>query len=80
MERMATGFNLPFEKVAEKFGSRPFGRQTDEWHKFVEKLGENDELWYFNSGGDSWAKKLGRAGYAIVRNGVIRETFRTIMN
>jgi hypothetical protein len=80
LERMATTFNITFEKVAEKFGSRPFGPGTDKWREFVKKLGEGDELWWFDSGGDSWAKKMGCAGYAIVRNGVIRETLVVLEN
>jgi len=43
LERTATAFNLPLEKVIEKFRDRPFGRMTHRWRQFVRQLGEGDE-------------------------------------
>src|ERR1044071_5476349 len=73
LERTAAAFNLPFEQVTQKFGARPFGAMTDQWRDFVKNIGEKDELWFFSSPDDSFAKKLGCQGYAILRNGTIRE-------
>ena len=75
LERTATAFNLPMEKVIEKFGARPFGAATARWRDFIKQLREKDELWFFSSPDESFAMKLGCLGYAIVRNGVICETF-----
>jgi hypothetical protein len=78
LERTAASFNLPFEKVAQKFAERPFGEMTDAWRRFVHQLGERDELWFFSSPDDTFAKKLGCQGYAIVREGIIRDTLITL--
>lgn len=74
LERRAAAFDLPFDKVAQKFSARPFGEMTDRWREFVEQIGENDELWFFSSPDDSFAMKLGCLGYAIVRDGDVRKT------
>ena len=78
LEHTAAAFNLPFEKVAQKFAERPFGEMTDAWRRFVQQLGERDELWFFSSPDDTFAKKLGCQGYAIVRDGIIHETLITL--
>lgn len=78
LERAAAAFNLPFEKVAEKFSERPFGEMTGAWRRFVQQLGERDELWFFSSPEDTFATKLSCQGYAIVREGIIRDTLITL--
>lgn len=78
MERAATAFNVPFEKIAQRFGQRPFGEMTEKWQGFVQQLGEGDELWLFSSPDDTFAKKLGCQGYAIVRKGSIHDTLITL--
>jgi hypothetical protein len=78
LERKAAAFDLPFEKVAENFGARPFGALTDQWQNLVKQLTEEDELWFFSSPDDTFAKKLGCQGYAIVRHGVVRKTLFTL--
>ena len=78
LERTASAFNLPFEKVAAKFATRLFGEMTDSWRRFVQQLQEGDELWFFSSPDDTFAKKLGCQGYAIVRDGIIHETLITL--
>jgi hypothetical protein len=78
LERAATAFNLPFEKVAQKFSARPFGEMTARWRDFVRQVGDEYELWFFSSPDDTFAKKLGCQGYAIVRDGIIRETLITL--
>ena len=79
LQRKASAFNLQFEAVAQKFGARPFGQMTDHWRAFVAKLEMADELWQFSSPAEMFAKKMGCAGYAIVRDGTIRDTFITTM-
>jgi hypothetical protein len=79
LKRKATAFGLPFEKVASKFGARPFGDMTEKWRVFAKKKEEMDELWFFSSPEHMSAKKLGCQGFAIVRDGSIRETFVTLM-
>jgi len=78
LERTAAAFNLPYEKVAQIFSDRPFGEMTDAWRRFVEQLENGDELWFFSSPDDTFAKKLGCHGYAIVRDGLIRDTHITL--
>jgi hypothetical protein len=79
LESTAAAFNLPFEKVAQKFANRPFGEMNDAWLRFVQQLGEGDELWFFSSPDDTFVRKCGCLGYAIVRDGIIRDTFITLM-
>src|SRR5262245_16640216 len=79
LESMATGFHLPYEKVVEKFGARPFGTKTEEWREFVKDLSDGDQLWSFSSPEHTFAKKLGCAGFAIVREGAVRKILITLM-
>jgi hypothetical protein len=78
LESTAAAFNLPVEKVAQKFAEQPLGSMTDAWRSFVQQLGEGDELWFFSSSDGKFAKKLGCQGYTIVREGSIRETIITL--
>jgi hypothetical protein len=81
LERKATVFRLPFEKVVQRFRERPFGRgMIERWRNFVKQLGEKDELWFFCSPEGTSAKKLGCQGYAIVRDGAICATLITLQS
>ena len=79
LERKTVAFNLQYEKVFAKLGARPFGHMTDSWRKFVRGMEPDDELWSFGSPSEMFAKKLGCAGYAIVRAGTIRDTLIMLM-
>jgi hypothetical protein len=79
LERKASVFGLSVERVVEKFGDRPFGSLTSRWREFVDQKEERDELWFFSSPDHMFAKKMGCQGFAIVRDGSIRETFVTLM-
>src|SRR5947209_1684214 len=79
LERKAAAFGLPVEKVVQKLNGRPFGHMTDGWREFTKKKEETDELWFFSSPREMFAKNLGCQGFAIVRDGGIRETFVTLM-
>jgi hypothetical protein len=78
LERSAAAFNLPFERVAQKFASRPFGTLTEAWRSFIGRMEPGDELWSFSSPDGSFAKKLGCQGFAIVRGSAIRDTLITL--
>jgi hypothetical protein len=39
-----------------------------------------DELWEYNTGGDSWEHLGGEMGYAVVRNGKVVEFYMSMMN
>jgi len=78
LERKAMAFSLPFDQVAQKFAARPFGTLTDAWRSFVGRMEPGDELWSFSSPAGSFPKKLGCMGFAIVREGAIRDTLITL--
>ncbi len=80
LERKAEALGLPVEKVVQKFGSRPFGDMTNRWREFAKKKAQTEELWSFSSPEHMFAKKLGCQGFAIVRDGSIRETLVTLMS
>jgi hypothetical protein len=75
LEQKAAAFSLPFEVVAQKFGARPFAQMTNRWREFVGTKDEQDELWFFRSPEETFARNCGCQGYALVRDGVIRSTF-----
>jgi hypothetical protein len=79
LRRKASAFNLPLEKIEERFRDRPFGEMTASWRSFVQQLAPGDELWSFRSPDDTFANKAGCAGFAIVRDGAIRASFIAIM-
>jgi uncharacterized protein (TIGR02996 family) len=56
----------------------PAGRAGREW--IEANLRPGDELWEYDSGGDSWANLHGEMGYAIVRNGKVVEFDMRMMN
>ena len=58
----------------------PFGYQNDKWTALKGKLLEGDELWEFCSSPQSWRDHAGRAGIALVRNGIPIKYFITLMN
>jgi hypothetical protein len=78
LERAAMAFNLPVEKVVQKLDGLAFGDLNGRWQDFVKRLAKDDELWFFSSPSHTFAKKLGCQGYAIVRDGVICDTFVTL--
>ncbi len=78
LERKAKAFSLPFDKVAHKFASEAFGHLTGRWREFVSHKKEGEEIWSFSSPPESFSRKLGCAGFAIVRGGVVREVFFTL--
>ena len=59
---------------------KPFGFQHQKWEDFKAAILPGDELWTFSSPADSWQHLAGRAGIALVRNGVPAQTFVAVMN
>jgi hypothetical protein len=53
---------------------RVFGYQHRKWERLKSNMAPGDELWEFSSPPASWAHLMGRAGYALVRNGEIVES------
>jgi len=45
-----------------------------------EHMRPGDELWEYNTGGDSWANLCGEMGYAVVRGGRVVEFIMLMMN
>jgi hypothetical protein len=61
--------------------SEPFRKWIEErWKPFIAQMQPGDELWQFLSPEHTWANLMGRAGYAIVRNGEIVHSLVTVMN
>jgi hypothetical protein len=58
----------------------PFGFLNDKWQQLLALQQPGDELWTYSSSRDSWANLCGRAGVALVRNGVVVAQFMTSMN
>ena len=44
---------------------------------FVESKSQEDEVWYFRSPPETWARQAGRAGFALVRDGLLVRALHT---
>ena len=51
-----------------------------EWKIVKGKMVEGDECWSFHSPAHTWEKTIGRAGFAVVRNGVPVDAIVTMLN
>lgn len=80
LQQKATAFGIPLDKILQKLGSKPFGLLTERWRDFIDKLEPDDELWSFSSPDSTFAKKCGSRGYVIIREGVFRDMFITLMS
>jgi hypothetical protein len=60
--------------------AKPFGFQNRQWEEFKALVLPGDELWTFSSPPDSWEHLAGRAGVALVRDGVPVRVIITMMN
>jgi hypothetical protein len=45
-----------------------------------EHMQPGDELWWYDTGGDSWAKLCGENGFALLRDGKVVEFYMWQMN
>lgn len=57
-----------------------FGFVHDQWETFKTQIQDGDELWEFCSDDGSWGALSGRAGYSIMRDGEIINSFVTILS
>ncbi len=66
----------------ERLGSVaiPFGFINDEWIVLKEQMLDGDELWEFESPGETWSALCGRKGICVVRDGDIVAYIETSLN
>jgi len=60
--------------------AKPFGFGNREWEELKGLMMPGDQIWTFSSPPDSWRDLAGRAGVALVRNGVPVRVVVTVMN
>lgn len=60
--------------------TKPFGFRNQEWNELKAAMLPGDEIWTFASSPESWRDLAGRAGVALVRNGVPVKVLITAMN
>lgn len=67
---------------AERFpdAAKPFGFQNGQWEDLKALILPGDEIWNFCSPPESWEHLAGRAGVALVRDGVPIRTIVSMMN
>lgn len=58
----------------------PFGCLNKEWNNFKSKIKNGDTVIYFKSPKEHWAALYGRAGYAIVRDGILIDSILVTIN
>jgi hypothetical protein len=71
-----------FYKENSPFGkdNRRYLKEWGEWNKFISNYKTGDELWYYRSPQDSWAKLAGEEGFAIYRHGKLISRIITVLN
>jgi hypothetical protein len=50
---------------------KTFGLQHEQWEAFKSQIQPGDELWEFCSAQATWSARMGRAGYELLRDGVV---------
>ena len=60
--------------------AKPFGFQNKAWQELKAAMQPGDELWTFASPAKSWEDLAGRAGIAVVRNGIPIKALVTKLN
>ena len=51
-----------------------------QWEEARRRVRSGEELWFFDNGPEKWKALCGRAGYAVVRGGVVVDAILTRMN
>jgi hypothetical protein len=69
---------LGHDEPVDYHSKKTIRQQFDEW--IVAHFRSTDELWWYNTGGDSWANLAGECGYAIVRGGEVVTRFMIAEN
>ena len=62
------------------YEDRPFGYMNADWERLKAEVMDGDELWTFSTPDDYWRNLAGRAGVALVRDGVAIRQMITRMN
>ena len=78
---VALGHVLDIERMEAGLGiSRPTTRRQrfEDWMR--EHFRPGDDLWWYNTGGETWADMMGECGYAIVRGEEAVEFFTIAEN
>ena len=57
-----------------------FGLCNREWEALKAKIQPGDEIWFWSTDEESWARMSGLDGMALVRQGVIVDSFITALN
>ncbi len=72
----------PNDERATRFPElkRPFGFMNKQWEALKAQMRPGDEIWTFASPPDSWRNFHGRAGVALVRDGVAIDSITTRVN
>jgi len=60
--------------------AKPFGFRNREWEDLKALMMPGDEIWTFSSPPESWQDLAGRAGVALVRDGIPIRVVVTMMN
>jgi hypothetical protein len=60
--------------------ARPFGGLNAQWESLKAEMKPGDEIWTFASPADSWKNLAGRAGIALVREGIPIMSIVTLLN
>lgn len=58
----------------------PFGTLNNDWNELKGRLGQDGQLWFFESPGEVWREGGGRKGYCVVRNEEITASLVTHAN
>jgi hypothetical protein len=54
---------------------------VDDFKGWIDKaMKPDDELWYYNTGGDTWENLRGEDGFALVRDGRVVDFYMWYMN
>ena len=69
---------VSIEEVEKKLERDTVFSQT--WELIKDRMEEGDECWAFRSPSEAWKQKMGRVGYAIVREGEPVDGIVTMLN
>jgi hypothetical protein len=77
LRRQATVPELEAEHVINGI---PFGFCNREWEQLKSLMLPGDEVWYWSTDAESWARLRGWEGIALVRQGEIVDSFITALS
>jgi hypothetical protein len=65
---------------AQLLARGPSPAWQEKWNAFLGAKAPDDELWRFRSPPETWRSLRGCAGYAVVRDGEVVDTLRTLVS